>query len=56
LSPVYWLSTEETKSDTTKANNTKNNGKTHKANLNPKPAVNFKNCSRVCVSLCTEQT
>jgi len=45
--PISWRSTEETKPNTTKAN-------TQKLHLNlKKTTLNFKNCSHVCVPLCT---
>jgi len=54
------MSTEETKPDTTKANNTGIKLQNTKANLNqrrPKPAVNFKNssCVRIIVHSCCTQ-
>jgi len=53
---MSWLSTEETKPNTTKANNTKTKWQQDiksKPEPRPKPTVNCKNCLRVCISLCT---
>jgi len=61
LKPVSWLSIEETKPHTAKANNTGIKWQQNtKANLNqrrPKPAVNFKNssCVRIIVHSCCTQ-
>jgi len=66
--PISWLSAEETKPNTTKANNTKsklNQKKTHKMlnlkkNTKTKPKTSFivKNCSYVCIivhNCCTQR-
>jgi len=51
LQPISWLSTEETKPSTTKANNQRTKRQKH-IKSKPKPAVKCKNCSCVCLSLC----
>ena len=51
--PISWFSTEEIKSNATKANKQEQSGQKHTKNKpKPNPTVNCKNWSCLCSSLC----